>query len=208
MRNGWAFLDWPAPVAVAHRGGGAERPENTMAAFQAAADLGFRYLETDVRMTADGVLVAFHDRRLERVTGRPGRMRDLTWDEVGALRAGGEPIPRFEEILSSFPGARLHVDAKEAAAVGPLVAAIERAGAHDRVCAGAFSARRAARIRALTGGRVCTWMGTAGIARLRLASLGLPAGNGTAAPCVHAPHRHLGLAVVDRRFLDAAHARG
>ena len=61
-----------APLALAHRGFSLDGLENSMAAFRAAVDLGFRHLETDVHTTADGVLVLFHDKTLDRITaGRP-----------------------------------------------------------------------------------------------------------------------------------------
>src|SRR3712207_9293639 len=74
---------------MAHRGGAIEHLENSMPAFEACVRLGYRYLETDVRGTADGVLVAFHDGTLERVTDRAGRLDQMTWAEVEKARIGG-----------------------------------------------------------------------------------------------------------------------
>ncbi|GAA3397847.1 hypothetical protein GCM10017752_58190 [Streptomyces roseoviridis] len=69
------YLDHPAPIPFAHRGGTADGLENTAAAFRRAAAAGYRYFETDVHTTADGVLVAFHDATLDRVTDTGGRIR-------------------------------------------------------------------------------------------------------------------------------------
>ena len=84
-----------------------------MPAFQGAVDLGFRYIETDVHATADGVLVAFHDDRLDRVTDRKGKISELLWTDVSqALVDSKEPIPRFRELLASFPDLKINIDPK------------------------------------------------------------------------------------------------
>ena len=95
------FLDHPRPIAFAHRGGAAHAPENSWRAFEHAVGLGYGYLETDLQATADGVLVAFHDRRLGRVTGRPGRIARMSHRDLsGALIGGTEPIPLHEAPLA------------------------------------------------------------------------------------------------------------
>jgi len=203
----WPVLDWPHPIPFAHRGGALENPENTMVAFAAAVELGYRYLETDVHVTSDGVLLAFHDHTLDRVTDRPGRIAGLPYAYVGQARVQGEPIPLLEDILGTWPNARVNIDAKHDAAVPALVAAVERTGAQDRVNLGSFSNRRVERIRRLTEGRVCTWMGSTAVAALRLHSWGVPARSFPAA-CAQVPVRKGRIAVLDQRFLDAAHRRG
>jgi glycerophosphoryl diester phosphodiesterase len=155
------------PYAVAHRGGAGLAPENTLAAFERAYAHGGRYLETDVRLTADGVCVAFHDARLRRTTGVPGRLTDLAWDDVRELRVGGEPVPRLAELLDAFPDARFTIDVKEARALGPLAADVHGCRAADRVClAGAAD-------RVLAGARelgLATALGWESLTRLALAA--------------------------------------
>jgi glycerophosphoryl diester phosphodiesterase len=201
------FLDWPYPIPFAHRGGASDKPENTMAAFGRAVELGYRYLETDAHLTADGVLLAFHDHVLDRVTDRTGVVADLPWSEVQKARVDGEPIPRLEDLLGAWPDVRVNIDPKHDAAVGPLVQALERCDALDRVCVAAFSDRRLSRVRRLSAGRVCTALGPAGITRLRMASFGARTGR-FAGGCVQVP-THIGKRVlVDQRFVDTAHRRG
>lgn len=202
------FLDHPTPIAFAHRGGALDGPENTLRAFAAAVALGYRYMETDLHATRDGVLVALHDDRLDRVTDRAGRLSELPWSEVSRARVEGrEPIPRFDELIDAWPDARFNLDLKHDAAVGPLAAALLRADAVDRVCVGSFSGRRLVRIRKALGPRLCTSGGPAEVLRLRATSWALPAG-APSVPCVQVPPLHRGIPVIDAAFVRAAHDRG
>jgi glycerophosphoryl diester phosphodiesterase len=196
---------------MAHRGGAIEHVENTMPAFEASVALGYRYLETDVRVTADGVLVAFHDATLERITDRSGRVEQLPWAEMATARIGGrEPILRLEDLLGAWPDVRFNLDIKAAGALAPLVRTVRRLRIADRICLGSFSDARLAAARRLFGPTVCTSLGPRGVAALRLSSYS-PRAAGLVriqAGCAQVPLQLGGRALVDERFVAAAHARG
>ncbi len=207
------YLDHPGPLALAHRGFSPDGLENSMAAFRAAVDLGFDYVETDVHATRDGVVVAFHDDALDRVTDGRGRVADLPWDVVRRARIGGvEPIPTLAELLDAWPGLRVNVDVKVAGAVAGTAAAVERAAAHDRVCLASFSdARRRAVVRALsrpvaTSGGTGTTAAFLGAVRARSPALVRRALREV--DCLQVPERRGRLRVVTARTLAAAHAAG
>jgi glycerophosphoryl diester phosphodiesterase len=207
----FAFLDHPGPIPFAHRGGAADGLENSLAAFARAVDLGFGYLETDVHATSDGVLLAFHDHTLDRVTDRSGVVARLPWREVRQARIGGrEPIPTLEQLLGSWPDVRVNIDVKEAGAVAPLVEVIRRTGALDRVCVASFSARRVAAVRRRLGPRLCTALAPPAVGLLRLAAAHRLA-RGLAprrAPCAQVPDRVGPLRVVTSDLVALAHRRG
>jgi glycerophosphoryl diester phosphodiesterase len=208
LSSPWPYLDHDGVLAFAHRGGALEGAENTLSAVRASIDLGYRYLETDARVTADGVAVAFHDDDLSRLTGQPGRLSDRKWAEVSAATVDGEPIPRLDELLGSFPQLRVNIDPKQDEVVALVAQAITRTASIDRVGVGSFSGTRIKRLRQLLGPRLCVALGPLDIGRLRIASLGIPTGAYTGA-CVQVPVRFKGFApVVDRRFVEAAHRRG
>ncbi|GGZ88398.1 glycerophosphoryl diester phosphodiesterase [Streptomyces subrutilus] len=203
------YLDHPAPIPFAHRGGAADGLENTAAAFRRAADAGYRYFETDVHATADGKLVAFHDSTLDRVTDGTGRIAELPWKRVREARvAGTEPLPLFEELLEQFPDARWNVDVKAESALHPLVDLIARTGVWDRVCVGSFSEGRVARAAKIAGPRLATSYGVRGVLGLRLRSYSVPAALRVGAVAAQVPETQAGIRVVDRRFVRTAHARG
>jgi len=204
----FAFLDWDGPIPFAHRGGASEVPENTLPAFEHAVRLGYRYVETDVHVTADGVLLAFHDDVLDRVTDRTGVTAELPYSVVAEARVdGAEPIPRFEELLGAFPDLRVNVDPKHDEAVEPLAEVLRRAGAVDRVCVGAFSDERLERIRGLCPG-ICTSLGPAGTMQLGLAAAGQGDIGELPAPCAQVPPAYGDTAIVTEAFVAEAHRRG
>jgi glycerophosphoryl diester phosphodiesterase len=207
----YPFLDHDGPIAFAHRGGAGSGAENSMLAFQRAVDLGYRYVETDVHATADGVLLAFHDRTLDRVTGLSGHVGALPYSRIQAARIGGsEPIPLLEDVLGTWPDLRVNIDVKAFAATRPLVEVIQRTGSVDRVCVAAFSERRVAAVRRALGPRLCTALGPSRVALLRAASssrlIGLLAPR--TVPCAQVPDRVGPLRLVTPKLVDLAHRHG
>ncbi len=209
------YLDAPRPLAMAHRGGATYPPnrglENTMAAFGRAVELGYGYLETDVRATRDGIPVLIHDRTLQRLADRPEAVADLSWEELQRFRVGGrEPVPSLAELLAAFPDVRLNIDVKSDDAIAPTVAAVRAAGAEDRVCLASFNDRRIRRLRRLAGPRVTTSCSAWEVALLLLAPLHRlrATGRRRGATSVQVPRHSRGIAVVTERFVSRAHDLG
>jgi glycerophosphoryl diester phosphodiesterase len=218
------FLDQPSPVAIAHRGGACDGPENTLEAFTAAAALGYLYLETDAHVTRDGVVMACHDGTLDRCTDITGQIACLSAAEVEAADAGyrfstdhggsfpfrgrGVRVPRFEALLQRWPKARFIVDPKDGPAVEPLAAVIDRAGAWDRVCLGSFSDRRLHRIRKLGRGRACTSMGPAATILSSITAAIFGRMHRLGADCIQVPLKMGPIPIVTTRWIRAAHRAG
>lgn len=172
--------------------------------------MGFRYIETDARLTADGTVIAFHDATLDRLTDCRGRISELDWTEVADARVHGtEPIPTLETVLSAWDDVRFNIDPKCDEVVAPLADLIRRLDMVERVCFGSFKARRTARLGRILGPAACRSLGPAGVARLRAASLGLPVPvAGAGASCVQVPASIEGRRLVDSRFIAQAHRNG
>jgi glycerophosphoryl diester phosphodiesterase len=178
------FLDCRGPIGFAHRGGAGEAPENTLVAFEAAIVLGYRYLETDAQLTRDGVLLAFHDDRVERVTDGEGSIAELDFADIQVLdaayrfspdgrdhpyRGQGLRIPRLEELMMRWPQARFNIDVKSGACTVAFVELLDRLDAWDRVCVGSVSHRRQRRLLRL--GRPCFAMAQEVLALARLTAV-------------------------------------
>lgn len=144
-------------LVIAHRGGAGLWPENTMYAFEGARKLGVDVIETDVRSTADGVLVVIHDASVERTTDGVGRVNELTLAELKKLDAGyrwsadggksfpfrgrGLTVPTLEEVFSAFPEMNFNIEPKQEtpSIIEPLCRLIRERKMTSKIVIGSFS---------------------------------------------------------------------
>ncbi len=196
------YLSGSAFAAFAHRGGGLENPENSHRAFAAAATMGYRYIETDVQATADGIVMVFHDDDLAPLTDGEGIISDLPHSDVQQARiSGSEPLMTLEEALVSFPEIRFNIDIKTDHALDPTLDLLSRMDALDRVCLASFSDKRLGRIRKRFGDLACTGGGPRDVTALKFASWGLPFLS-SYCQCAQVPIREYGITIPTRQFID------
>lgn len=212
MSDTHPYLDGPHPRAYAHRGWHLDDlagMENSLSGFRRAVAEGYRYLETDVHATSDGVVVVHHDSTLDRTTDLSGPVAALPWSAVGRAMIGGrEKITRLDELLEELPDALFNIDVKADGAVEPVLAVLRRSGAMGRVCLASFSDARLARLRRLGGPRLLTSMGPRSAGALWLAGRVPVAGLAVRGTVAQVPAAQGRLRVVDGRFVRAAHQRG
>ncbi|WP_344047717.1 glycerophosphodiester phosphodiesterase [Nocardioides panacihumi] len=202
-------------VAFAHRGGAyhpdIEGLENTLAAFEHAVALGYSHLETDVHTTSDGVLLAFHDAVLDRVTDTSGEIATMTLADVRKARIGTHhQVPTLAELFDSFPGASFNIDLKSRTAASALAAFLDERSAWDRAVVSSFSPATLRMFRRLSGGRARTGAHPLEVAAYlllpsaRLARLLTP-GRPVA---LQIPHTRGPVVVASRGLIRRAHANG
>lgn len=131
-----------SPLVCAHRGRSGLYPENTMAAFEAAVELGADFLELDVRRTADGEIVCIHDGTADRTTDGSGEIAQMTLAQVRGLDAGawkgeqyaGERIPLLGDVLRQIaPRLVVDIEIKQREIAEQVVEIVREAGALRRV---------------------------------------------------------------------------
>lgn len=208
------------PIAMAHRGSMLLWPENTMTAFQEAVDLGYRYLETDLQISRDGVLVTFHDDTLDRTTDGTGPVSDHSLGELRELDAGyrfrqngeypyrslGVRIPTLEELATTYPDQVFSLDLKSDGMEEALVGTIRRLDLWDRVIVGSFSDARLRRFRSLLDRPVAMSAGPRETLRLVTAArLGLPFR--PVSDSLQVPVKHF-ITIVSARTVRVARAAG
>ena len=203
------------PIALAHRGGAREAPENSRTAFTHAYELGYRYFETDVRATLDGVVMIFHDAGLSRVTDGFGRISALPYSEVKKAKiSGSSSIMTLQELLEEFPDTYLNIDVKDIHTLDPFVEVVKTLKVEHRICVASFSATRLRTLRRRLGTQVGVSLAPPEIAGLLAASrlgpmaaimnLSLPAN----ANCVQIPIKHNGVPILSRALINESHRRG
>mgnify|MGYP006086776543 CR=1 FL=1 len=199
------FLKHNGPIPFAHRGGTTEYPENTLPAFENAVSLGYTYLETDVHATIDGEVIAFHDDSLDRLTNNDEKISQLTSREVSEVKIQEKfSIPKFIELLETFPKAKINIDPKTDSVVEPLIKILSATNSVERVCIGSFSDKRIQRIRQALGPRLCTSAGPSSVAKFLADRWGLF----TKRPryqCLQVPEHSGPVKIINKNFINRAH---
>jgi len=153
-------LQYGHPIVLAHRGGSQLAPENTMAAFKKAAELGVHGFEIDIRLTKDEEIIVFHDDTVNRTSDGSGRVAEFTLRELKKLDFGyrfidlngelsyreqGETVVTLKELLTEFPQMLVNIDIKDSPDTyeGSLTPSklwrlIEELGAENRVVVTSF----------------------------------------------------------------------
>lgn len=213
-------------IVLAHRGFRGQYPENTMLAFQKAAELNVDGLETDIHRTRDGVLVVCHDETVDRTTNGSGLIKEMTWAELQQLDAGyrwtaddgqtfpfrgqGIAIPTLEEVFTTFLQFWINIDMKQSSPsiVTPFVAMIRRFDMTDKVFVGSFHNETITQFR-----RECPEAATAAseteVRRLVILNkLGLGRFYRCSAQAMQIPEWDGRTRIITRRFIRDAHRSG
>jgi len=210
------FLTHEYPIRFAHRGSRVLWPENTMVAFQGAVDLGYLYIETDVRVSRDGRVIVFHDESLERLTDGVGKVADRDWDYLRRLdaaarfdpdqdfprRGTGVSVPLLADVVATFPDTMFNIDLKQPGMADRVAREVRRLGIEDRVLIGSFYDRRIRTFRRAAPG-VATSAGPLEV--LRALASQRPGG---AADAFQVPERFGPIPIVTGRFMNAVRIAG
>ena len=212
------------PLVMAHRGGGGLWPENTLYAFERAAEIGADVIETEIQSTADDNLVFIHDETIDRTTNGTGSVDSLTLTELKKFDAGyhwtadggrtfpfrgkGITVPTLEEVFTALPNTRINIDLKQispplASKLCGLLHSFDRV---EKVMVASFGTKALRNFR-----QVCSGVATSASQRevtlfflMNLIFLGAAYGP----PChaLQIPEYSSGMHVLTKRFLRTAHS--
>ena len=183
--------------AFVHRGDTSNFRENTIEAFRDSKDLGFNYLETDLRKTKDNKIVTFHDKDLERVCGRKIKINEINFEELNKLdfyKSGHTPT--LYELLEEFPSSFFNIDLKIPKIGKTVLKILKETKAEERVCIGSFNSKNLDEVQYLNP-RILTSMGIRDIVKLKF--LNLP---NLRSKIVQIPETWKGLKVLSKSLLE------
>ncbi|MBT9260281.1 MAG: glycerophosphodiester phosphodiesterase [Clostridiales bacterium] len=221
------FADEKGALVIAHRGGAALAPEDTIVAFEKGRELGSHWLEMDVWPTADGHIVVIHDDTVDRTTNGQGQVQEMTLHEIQSLDAGywftqdggitypfrglGVFVPTLDEVLAALPDTRMVIEIKPDSAdfARQVVAKVQEMGAAGKVMLPSFHQASEDAVRKASPKIPTSMTFEEGITfqillRLGLASFWTPPGNVVA----QMPPKMHGVPIITEAFIRMAHYKG
>jgi glycerophosphoryl diester phosphodiesterase len=142
---------------IAHRGFSTKYPENTLLAFQKALEANSDYIELDVMLTKDGVLVVTHDNSTERLTGKNYQVEQTDFTKLRTLDFGlGEKLPTLEEVFDLCKGKMgVQIELKSTGSAQPTVELISKNGMENEVLISSFKHSELAKVKELNPTLIC-----------------------------------------------------
>ncbi len=220
------YFDTKLPIVLAHRGASGTVPENTIPAFEEAVKMGALYLETDVQITKDGVLVLAHDPHLGRTAGVEKAIKDLTFKELRAIDVGaafssdggntfpfrgkGFVVATLDEFLKRFKDRRANIEVKDGtpATARLVLDMLKKYRAEDRVLLASEKSEALPFIRK-EASHIATSACRKEVLRFLWQSKFMKGSmRAPAFDALQVPEGQFGIKVVNGNFLDAAHRFG
>ena len=201
------YLQYDGLTVLAHRGGADESFENTLESFDYSKNLGCKFIETDVQVSADGIPYIFHDDDLKRVLNISSRFDSLSSQEIDKLKIFDQyRIPKLEEALNEFPDISFQIDFKTDEVVAPALDVIKKTKSFERICVASFNSERLKRVRS-TYPDLCISMGPNEVIKTLISSFGLY-NDSIDGDCLQIPIRYYGVRVVTKRFVKYLKSKG
>tara|TARA_B100000242_G_scaffold175580_1_gene125782 strand:- start:423 stop:1160 length:738 start_codon:yes stop_codon:yes gene_type:complete len=134
-------------IGLSHRGNSKKFVENSFEAFNSVIQMGYKYIETDLRMTLDGEVIAFHDPDLKRLFNLDLLVKDLTFNEIANLfREKNCRLLSLEDALKEFPDVHFNIDLKVKEVIQQSIKIVANLNAFDRVCFASFHSRHTEKV--------------------------------------------------------------
>jgi glycerophosphoryl diester phosphodiesterase len=221
-----AFFTGAKPRLFAHRGASGEAPENTLAAFHRAVEVGVVYAELDVHASRDGKVMVIHDDTLERTTNGQGKVRDHTLTELQQFDAGftfspdgghtfpfratGVTIPTLAEVLQSFPRLWLTVEIKQAdlPIAEEVIAVVRACGREEGVILASEHDQVLAQVRTLAPEIATSFAYGEAVDLIQRVFTDQLTGYRPPGPALQIPPEYQGVPLVTAQTVAAAHALG
>ena len=201
------YLQYDGLTVLAHRGGADESFENTLESFDYSRNLGCKFIETDVQVSADGIPYIFHDDDLKRILNISSRFDSLSSQEINKLKIFDQyRIPKLEEALNEFPDISFQIDFKTDEVVAPALDVIKKTKSFERICVASFNSERLKRVRS-TYPDLCISMGPNEVIKTLISSFGLY-NDSIDGDCLQIPIRYYGVRVVTKRFVKYLKSKG
>ncbi len=134
-------------IGLSHRGNSKRFIENSFEAFNSVIQMGYKYIETDLRMTLDGEVIAFHDPDLKRLFNLDLQVKNLTFNEIDNLfKEKNCSLLTLEDALKKFPKIHFNIDLKVEEVIQDSIKVVTDFNAFDRVCFASFSSGRTEKV--------------------------------------------------------------